>query len=108
MNGVAAKLLLKINEKLKEAAQTHGKLLSMERYFLLDTGENKTLFHLINGILETVEYSGQVPDINIFTTEDELEKILSKEVNPLESYSKGRIKIKSSFMDKLLFSELLS
>lgn len=108
MNGVAAKLLLKINEKLKEVAPVHGKLLSIERYFLLDTGDYKTLFHLINGVLETVEYNEQVPDIFIFTTEDELEKILSKEVNPIESYSKGRIKIKSSFTDKLLFSELLT
>ena len=108
MNGVAVKLLLKINEKLKEVAPTNGKLLSIERYFLLDTGENKTLFHLINGMLETVDYREQIPDIYIFTTEDELEKILAKEVNPLESYSKGRIKIKSSFMDKLLFSELLT
>lgn len=108
MKGVAVKLLAKINEKLKEVAPANGKILSIERYFLLDTGENKTLFHLINGMLEVVEYNNQVPDISIYSTEDELEKILKKEVNPLESYSKGRIKIKSSFMDKLLFSELLT
>ncbi len=108
MNGVAVKLLLKINEKLKEVAPSNAKLLSIERFFLLDTGENKTLFHLINGVLEMVDLNVHRPDIFIFTTEEELEKILSKQVNPLESYSKGRIKIKSSFMDKLLFSELLT
>lgn len=108
MNGVAIKLLLKINEKLREVAPSNAKLLSIERYFLLDTVENKTLFHLINGTLEVVDTGEHPPDIFISTTEDELEKILSKQVNPLESYSKGRIKIKSTFMDKLLFSELLT
>lgn len=105
---MAAKLLFKINEKLKEVAPANGKLLSVERYFLLDTVENHTMFHLINGVLEVVDAGEHVPDISIFTTEDELEKILSKQVNPMESYSRGRIKIKSSFMDKLLFSELLA
>ncbi len=108
MNGVAIKLLLKINEKLKEVAPSNPKLLSVERYFLLDTVENRTLFHLTEGRLEVVDTSEHPPDIFISTTEEELEKILSKQVNPMESYSKGRIKIKSSFMDKLLFSELLT
>ncbi len=108
MNGVALKLLLKINEKLSEASGFKGRIKSLERYFLLDTGENRTLFHLTEGVVVEADVNSHPPDITITTTEEELVGIMEKKINPMESYSKGRIKIKSSFMDKLLFSELLT
>lgn len=108
MNQVVMKLLLKINEKLKEPGIAGSKIPSLDRYFLLDTQDEKILLHLSGGVLSEADPNSHEPDITITTTADELEKLLEKKVNPLESYSKGRIKIKSSFMDKLLFSELLS
>ncbi len=108
MNGVAMKLLLKINEKLSEAAGFRERILSLERYFLLDTGVNRTLFHLSEGVVVEADINSHPADIIVTTTEEELIGIMEKKINPLESYSKGRIKIKSSFMDKLLFSELLT
>ena len=108
MIGPALRHLIKINEKLGEAASSNSKILTIERYFLLDTQTNKTRFHLANGVLGEVDLNTHEPDVFIYTTEEELENILAKKVNPMESYSKGRIKIKSSFMDKLLFSELLT
>ncbi len=108
MNSVAMKLLLKINEKLSESSGFRGRILSLDRYFLLDTGENRTLFHLSEGVVIEADINSHPPDITVTTTEDELKGIMEKRINPMESYSKGRIKIKSSLMDKLLFSELLT
>lgn len=102
------KLLLKVNEKLSEASGLRERILSLDRYFLLDTGENRTLFHLSEAAVAEVDINSHPPDITITTTEEELTGIMEKRINPLESYSKGKIKIKSSFMDKLLFSELLT
>lgn len=108
MNQVVIKLLLKINKKLNELGTTGSKILSLDRYFLLDTQDERVLLHLSEGVLSEAELNSHEPDITVTTTVDELEGLLEKRIKPLESYSKGRIKIKSSFMDKLLFSELLS
>lgn len=108
MNSVAFKLLLKINEKLSEAQGFRARIMSLDRYFLLDTGTNRTLFHLSEGVVVEADINSHPPDITITTTEKELSGIMEKRISPMESYSKGRIKIKSSLMDKLLFSELLT
>lgn len=108
MNAAVMKLLTKINEKLQELSGTGSRILTLDRYFLLETGPEKTLLHLSNGVLAEVDPNSHQPDITISTTTDELEGILEKRINPMESYSRGRIKIKSSFMDKILFSELLT
>lgn len=108
MNDVAMKLLMKINEKLSEASGSNSRLRNMDRYFLLDLGDSQVLLHLSNGVLSEEQLTAHEPDITITTTEEELAGILEKRISPMESYSKGRIRIKSSLMDKLLFAGLLT
>lgn len=108
MNDPVLKLIHKINEKMSEFAGTGSKITSVERYFLLDLGTRKVLLHISNGVLKEEHILSHEPDIVITTSEAELDGLLTGKVNPMESYSSGRVKIKSSFMDKLLFAELLT
>lgn len=108
MNDPVVRLLEKINHRMTEFAKSSSRLASVDRYFLLELGSREVVLHLSNGILVQEENIPRDPDIVITTTEEEIDALLERRSDPMESYSSGRIRIKSSFMDKLLFAELLT
>ncbi len=107
MNETVISLLEKINRKLSESANLPKRFLEMRKVLLLDMGAVTVKFLISNGIV-TVTEEPREPDIIIYASEQEIRDIMGKRSNPMDAYSRGRIKIKSSFTDKLILAELLS
>ncbi len=107
MNEAVILLLEKINRKLSESANLPKRFLEMKKVLLLDMGVTTVKFLISNGMV-TVTEEPQEPEITIYASEQEIRDIMEKRSNPMDAYSKGRIRIKSSFVDKLILAELLS
>ncbi|MCL6090406.1 MAG: SCP2 sterol-binding domain-containing protein [Candidatus Thermoplasmatota archaeon] len=107
MNEAVILLLEKINRKLSESANLPKRFLEMKKVLLLDMGVVTVKFLISNGMV-TVTEEPQEPEITIYASEQEIRDIMEKRSNPMDAYSKGRIRIKSSFVDKLILAELLS
>lgn len=100
-------IIEKANRKLMEQNPAALKLKSLKRIIQLDTGSSRLNFILENGAL-SLAGTDLKPDIVLLITEEDIRSILEKTLDPMEAYSQGRLKVKSSLMDKLIMAELLS
>ncbi len=100
-------ILNKANRKLNDRTPAAERLRNLTRIIQLDTGGDRINFILDHGLLSPA--GGELkPDIVLIISEGDIRSILEKSLDPMEAYSQGRLKVKSSLMDKLLMAELLS
>ncbi len=100
-------ILDKANRKLKAQTPAAERLKKLTRIIQLDTGDSRNNFILDQGVLSLAR-GDLKPDIIITISEGDLRSILEKTLDPMEAYSQGRLKLKSSILDKLIMAELLS
>ncbi|MCY0867507.1 MAG: SCP2 sterol-binding domain-containing protein [Aquificaceae bacterium] len=100
-------ILNKANRKLNDRTPAAERLRNLTRIIQLDTGGDRITFILDHGLLSLA--GGELkPDIVLIISEGDIRSILEKSLDPMEAYSQGRLKVKSSLMDKLLMAEMLS
>ncbi len=108
MKETLSELIGKSNNKIATDPAYSKKLASVNKTICI-TFDNKDSYSFKienNHISEPIEKKEDA-DISVDVSSDIFNKILSKEVNAMDAYMKGQLKIKASLMDKLLLSEIL-
>jgi putative sterol carrier protein len=103
LEGLRKRVLERINsdEKFK------NKLMKVDKKFLVEfEGKNFYNFSIKEGNISEIMEGPIDADVTISMDSDTFNKIMSKEMDPMEAYFEKKIRIKASLLDKLFLTDL--
>ena len=97
----------RVIQRIDSDEKFKNKLMKVDKKFLVEF-ENNTFynFSIKQGSISEIMDGPIEADVTISMDSDTFNKIMSKEIDPMEAYFEKKIRIKASLLDKLFLTDL--
>ncbi|MFG1518924.1 MAG: SCP2 sterol-binding domain-containing protein [Thermoplasmataceae archaeon] len=97
----------RVLERINSDEKFKNKLMKVDKKFLVEfEGKNLYNFSIKEGNISEIMEGPIDADVTISMDSDTFNKIMSKEMDPMEAYFEKKIRIKASLLDKLFLTDL--
>ena len=97
----------RVIQRIESDEKFKNKLMKVDKKFLVEfEGNTFYNFSIKKGSISEIMDGPVEADVTISMDSDTFNKIMSKEIDPMEAYFEKKIRIKASLLDKLFLTDL--